>query len=310
MSRKLPRRSKQELDKRIAFDAALAIGILGFTVSLWKIPGFIQFITALGIGLVSAILAFLVVHYLAKKLDISFLNGSEDDYSIHQNPIANLASNVEYSESSKMSIHTKDNYDTNPDKRVERKNLKSVSPRQWSSYLVDNVEWRVFDRLCIAFWRLKGNKISGIAERTTDGIDFFISAATNKQFRIAVVQTRSSQANTPSIEDIDNLLKLKEKNNLSVAILMYAGKMSKVVHSYCLSNSIRLFDSENITKGLKGLDKKDHDQLFKALIRPDYMIPSCPSCLIKLVRRQSLKSGRIFWGCVSYPECNFTINSN
>lgn len=309
MSNNLYRNKEQGLYKRLAFDAALAIGILGFTISLWKIPGFIQFITALCIGVVAALVTFFIVLYAGKFLHTQVEEQSNQNDIRDQRAGLGLAANIEHAESSKMSIHTKANYETNPDGRAQRTNLTTTLPRHWSNYLVDNIEWRVFDRLCIAFWRLKGNKISGIAERTTDGIDFFISAPTNKQFRIAVVQTRSSQANSPSIEDINNLLRLKEKNNLSVAILMYADKLSNVVHSYCVSNDVRLFDSDNITKGIKGLAKRDQEQLFKALIRPDYMVPSCPSCLIKLVRRQSVKSGRIFWGCVSYPKCNFTISN-
>ena len=300
------RNNKVELNKRLAFDAALAIGILGFTLSLWKIPGFTQFVVSLGIGILAGLLAYLIINLLGFKLVGVFKNETNTD--AHSELSIDLDNAPTKANDMTLSIHSPSNYESSPDRRVKRPSLEAITPKHWSAYLVDSIEWRVFDRLCIAFWRLKGNKISGIAERTHDGIDFFISAPTNKQYRIAVIQTRSSQATTPTVDDMRNLIKLRDKNNLSVAILMFAGKLSKVVHSYCVTNDIRLLGSDRITKGLKALPSKDQDQLLYALIRPDYMIPSCPNCLIKLVRRQSVKSGRTFWGCVSYPKCNFTVN--
>lgn len=309
MSNKRIRNSEHELNKRLAFDAALAIGILGFTLSLWKIPGFTQFLIALSIGVVAGLLSFVIIYFAGKYLTSYFGSDLNDDSDTQTEASSEVDREVKLAKDITLSIHSPSNYDENPDKRDKRPNLETILPRQWSSYLVDTIEWRVFDRLCIAFWRLKGNKISGIAERTHDGVDFFISAPTNKQYRVAVIQTRSSQAASPTVEDMKNLLRLRDRNNLSVAMLMFAGKLSKVVHSFCVSNDIRLLGSDNITKGLRALSDKDQKQLLKALIKPDYAIPSCPSCLIKLTRRQSIKSGRIFWGCVSYPKCNFTINS-
>lgn len=309
MSSKRNRKHKHKVNNRLAFDAALAIGVLGFTLSLWKVPGFIQFITALFIGIVAGLAGFFITLYLGKYLNRQFRSFSNEDSVTQTDVTIDIDNDFKRDNDLTLSIHSPSNYDASPDKRDKRPSLEAILPRQWSGYLVDTIEWRVFDRLCIAFWRLKGNKISGIAERTHDGIDFFISAPTNKQFRIGVIQTRSSQAASPTVDDMKNLLRLRDNNNLSVAILMFAGKLSNVVYSYCVSNDIRLLGSDNIAKGLKALPNTDQQQLLRGLIRPDYMIPSCPTCLIKLVRRQSVKSGRIFWGCVSYPKCNFTIVS-
>ena len=182
-------------------------------------------------------------------------------------------------------------------------------PSNWSAYLIEAIEWRIFDRLCVAFWRSQGNQISGIAERSHDGIDFFISAPKRKQFRIGVVQTRSALSTVPNIEDMRDLLRLRDNNKLSIAILMYAGKLSNVTHSFCVSNEIRLIDANSIALGLKSLKEKEQKHLLKSLIRPDYMIPSCPRCRIKLVKRQATTSRRLFWGCLSYPKCRFTIDT-
>ena len=310
MSDKQDHKSNYDLNSRIALDAAIVMGILSFAMCLWKVPEFLEVAIAVCVGIAAALLTYAITIITVKAIR-SLLNTEFDQYNDNQLTTSyEIGSINETVADLSVSIHSPSNYEANSSLHVQKPKITNALPKQWSDYLIDSIEWRVFDRLCIAYWRLKGNKISGIAERTTDGIDFFISSPTNKQARIAVIQTRSAQASSPTVEDVKNLLKLKNKNNLSMAILMYAGKLSNVVHSYCIAHQIHLLGSHDLAKGIKALPKENQQQLSRALIRSDYMVPSCPNCLIKLVKRQSVKSGRVFWGCISYPNCDFRIHNH
>jgi len=288
------------LFKRKIIEISLAVGSLAFIAILIGVSDLFRLIVAIGVALISGVACFTLLTFAFKN--IRPIRKKRKDGSIE--------AHSEFSgETQSLSIHTFANYELTPDKRANQKDIGGpLTPREWSSYLIETIEWRIFDRLCVAYWRVKGNSISGIAERAQDGIDFFISAPKRKSLRIGVVQTRSVFSAAPNIEDIRALITLKEKNNLSVAILMYAGRLSQVTHSYCIRNNVRLINSINLAKGLQSLTKKEQDDLMKSLIRPDYKIPSCPACLIKLVKRQKRNTGKLFWGCVCYPVCRFTLD--
>ena len=180
-------------------------------------------------------------------------------------------------------------------------------PEEWSEQLIETLEWRVFDDLCIAFWEAQGNSVIDHSKGSSEAANFFISAKNRPGIKIGIVQSRSSQANKASVIEMKNLMRMKQQSDVPIALFMYAGRISNVVSSYCQSHGIRLFGSHNINKGIRALPQDKQDELLKELIRPDYMIPTCPNCRIKMVKRKRRDTGRIFWGCLSYPECRETI---
>ena len=307
-------KSNRRFAARLIFDVSLVLGVLTFSLVLWGVPSSIKMLQAIFIGLITFLISFAIciwsIKTYPKLVNNRFFNKwfpssrqSNNKKNLNQNSDLSQPNDLSYS------IHSLSNYEPNPDKRVKQPTLETTLPSTWSAYLIEAIEWRIFDRLCVAFWRSQGNQISGIAERSHDGIDFFVSAPKQKRFRIGVVQTRSALSTVPTIDDMRDLLLLRDNNKLSIAILMYAGKLSNVTHSFCVANDIRLIDANSIALGLKSLKEKEQKHLLKSLIRPDYMIPSCPRCRIKLVKRQTTETGRLFWGCVSYPECRFTIDT-
>lgn len=288
------------LFKRKKIEVSLVVASLTFIVVLFGVSDLIRLAVASALALISGAFCFTGMTYALKNIHPIRQKIRKDIIE----PVTELSSATH-----SLSIHTFANYELAPDKRAEQKKIAGpLTPKEWSSYLVEMLEWRIFDRLCVAYWRVKGNSISGIAERAQDGIDFFISAPKRKSLRIGVVQTRSALSAAPNIEDIRGLIQLKERNKLSVAILMYAGRLSQVTHSYCIRNNVRLINSKNIAKGLQLLPKKEQNDLMKSLVRPDYKVPTCPACLIKLVKRQKRKTGKLFWGCICYPVCRFTLD--
>ena len=40
----------------------------------------------------------------------------------------------------------------------------------------------------------------------------------------------------------------------------------------------------------------------------DYTTPTCPSCAVKMTKREPKAGGKTFWGCVNFPRCRSIIN--
>jgi len=57
---------------------------------------------------------------------------------------------------------------------------------------------------------------------------------------------------------------------------------------------------------LNNLPDDVRETLIAKVTEGDYATPTCPSCDVKLVRRNG-KNGE-FWGCRNYPRCRSTLN--
>lgn len=41
---------------------------------------------------------------------------------------------------------------------------------------------------------------------------------------------------------------------------------------------------------------------------PNDVVPTCPECTARMVRRRNRRDGNEFWGCLKYPDCRGTRN--
>ncbi|MBT8115289.1 MAG: topoisomerase DNA-binding C4 zinc finger domain-containing protein [Arenicella sp.] len=320
--------TKDGLLTRLIFDVSIGVGVAAFAASMWGVPSLVQLLVSASIGVGAALLCFALLLLASEVIELFVPERSKkrrkerarrlrQESSVRQqaqtsppSPPANAAKPMPPQETPPPKTHGP--YSVT---EVEPRTVSIAAeplptppfPEEWSEQLIETLEWRVFDDLCIAFWEAQGNTVIDHSKGSSEAASFFISAKNRSGIKIGIVQSRSSQANKASVIEMKNLLRLKQQSDLPIAIFMYAGRISNVVSSYCQSHGIRLFGSHSINKGIQALSAEKQAELLKELIRPDYMIPTCPNCRIKMVKRKRRDTGRIFWGCLSYPECRETI---
>jgi len=176
-------------------------------------------------------------------------------------------------------------------------------PENWNLDLINNLEWRVFDRLTIAYWRARGNSIIGVRKDKFRRNKFMVCSGENKSIRVALIQSHSPQQDGISIVEMQTLLKQKSASGALVAMVMYVGELPPEIRKFCDKYDIRLIDADGIYQGLMALPPSKQVELFKTLIHPDYMVPTCPNCRVKMVRRRHRQSGLVVWGCISSRSC-------
>lgn len=176
-------------------------------------------------------------------------------------------------------------------------------PKEWSVELIDSLEWRVFDRLTVAYWKAQGNSIVGVKMDEHRRNKFFVCAGEGKKIRLALVQSHGTHTDSLRKIEMQKLLRQKQASGVATAVLMHVGHISNVIISYCESNNIRLINSKNIYTGLMALRKDVQQSLLSSLIDSDYMVPTCPQCRMKMVQRKDFATGRSHWECNSKPSC-------
>jgi restriction system protein len=74
-------------------------------------------------------------------------------------------------------------------------------------------------------------------------------------------------------------------------------------------NGIHLIDGQGFLEQILKRSPEEQQRLLAVATEGDYLTPSCPSCGIKLLRRENKKDQSWFWGCANYPRCRYTLNA-
>lgn len=182
------------------------------------------------------------------------------------------------------------------------------APNTWSHELIDDVEWRVFEKICMGLWQAKGFEIEETANGGDGGVDFYLCAKDSK-VRIGAVQCKSWKTKQIDVKVIRELQGVVAAENLRLGLVMYSGKLSKGANDFINRPTVTIKQqgTKQIFEQIQRLDIERQQQLLDATIVGDYLTPSCPNCDVKLVIKKAKKSGKEFKACPNFPRCRYTM---
>lgn len=181
-------------------------------------------------------------------------------------------------------------------------------PQHWSTELISQLEWRVFEKLCTRLWELKGFDAKETQTGADGGVDFYLYANTTQQ-KIGAVQCKSWGKKQIGVNVIRELQGVIAAEQLKLGLLMYAGQLSKDAQAFLQqpSVSIKAQNQQDILSEIQKLPTETQVSLLQEITEGDYTTPSCPTCDQKLIRRTAKNTGNQFWGCVNFPRCRYSM---
>ncbi|RBP52908.1 restriction endonuclease [Arenicella xantha] len=182
-------------------------------------------------------------------------------------------------------------------------------PTEWSEALINQLEWRVFEKLCTRLWEEKGFSAKETNAGADGGVDFYLYANSTKQ-KIGAVQCKSWGKKQIGVSVLRELQGVVASEQLKLGLLMYSGELSKAAKEFlALSTvSIKSQGSAAILAEIEKLNEARQQALLREITVGDYTTPSCPNCDVKLVERTAQKTGKVFWGCSNFPRCRHVMN--
>lgn len=174
----------------------------------------------------------------------------------------------------------------------------------WSVEALRALEWKRFELLCAKYYEAVGFKSETIRCGADGGIDV-------KLFKhdpakpLAVVQCKAWNANLVGVKEVRELLGVMASEKVSRSVFITTGSYSKDATAFGAANPIQLLDGPGFVRKIQELLVESQTELLEFAFEGDYITPTCASCGIKMVKRDSKRG--MFWGCRNFPRCKSTF---
>lgn len=182
--------------------------------------------------------------------------------------------------------------------RIERPTVLTTETLKW-------IEWKRFETFCTAFLR----ELDFVAKETRlgadGGIDILVSRPGEDRV-CCIAQCKAWQNKPVGVKEIRELFGVMNADGISHGIFFASGSFTEAAKEFAAYKPIELFDGEKLVASIEKLSGDVRKPLVEDTFRGDYHTPTCPSCGVKMVKREGRKgasAGSAFWGCRNFPRC-------
>ena len=191
-------------------------------------------------------------------------------------------------------LHTKPTDYVTPPKQQTENN----KPTTWSVKLIQELEWKRFEELSVAYYREKGIKAETTPLGADGGIDIKLYQD-NSGKPTTIIQCKS-WASQVGVKQIREFLGVMTHEKIAKGFYMTSSGYTNDAVEIAKSNKITLINGEMLLMMIQRLSPTSQEKLLSLATNGDYKTPTCPKCGIKMSRRSSKKGD--FWGCTNYPR--------
>ena len=169
----------------------------------------------------------------------------------------------------------------------------------WTLALLRELEWKRFEEVCAAYFRLRG-MFAKTADRGPDaGVDIALSDAEGAPVH-TIIQCKAWNASQVGVKPIRELQGVRSIQRAHRALFMATGTFTSEAAAFAKTARIHLLDGARILRMFQELPLEKQRKLLEVATEGEYTRPTCPSCGIKMVVRNG--QGGSFWGCANYPR--------
>ena len=181
-----------------------------------------------------------------------------------------------------------------------RKAEPAPRPTQWSLEVLRLIEWKRFEELAAAFYRELGLRSESIRCGADGGIDAKLFQGDARE-AAAIVQCKAWNARPVGLKPVRELLGVMTHHKVPEGIFLTTGDYTNEAAAFARANPIDLINGVTFLGMIHKLPIEAQQKLLAVATEGDFTTPTCPSCGIKTVWRNSNPKG--FWGCSNYPKC-------
>jgi len=183
----------------------------------------------------------------------------------------------------------------------------SVSPIKkpivWSLELLQSIEWKRFEDLCAAYARAIGYRAETTALGPDGGVD--VNLYKDSDTAPSAIMQCKAWGRSVGVAQVRELLGSMVHTEVEKGIFLTTSYFTGDAIAFAEGKNIKLMSGSEFVWWLGNLPAEESRQLLNLATEGDYTTPTCPSCGLKMVSRES--DSYRFWGCQRYPRCNGKI---
>lgn len=180
-----------------------------------------------------------------------------------------------------------------------------AKPTVWSPSVLEDMEWKRFEDVCCAFYRMKGIKAEVTPLGPDGGIDICLHQDAGDPTAVTAIVQCKAWSQAVGVKPVRELRGVMAHRRIEKAFFMAPFGFTDDARTFANANRITLLDAKLIHAMIHRLPPNDQSALLEKATQGDWTTPTCPKCGDRMVGRKGARGP--FWGCLSYPRCRSTL---
>lgn len=175
---------------------------------------------------------------------------------------------------------------------------RTEKPSTWSLKLIQDLEWKRFEELSVAYYLEKGIRAETTSLGADGGIDIKLYQD-NSGKPTTIIQCKAWSTNV-GVKQIREFLGVMTHEKIAKGFYMTCGEYSNDAKETASANKITLINGDMLLMMIRRLNEDSQRKLLSLTTAGDYKTPTCSKCDIKMIKRSGKKGE--FWGCSNYAK--------
>lgn len=188
-----------------------------------------------------------------------------------------------------------------PTWRTSTEKPSTVQPEEWSLQLLRMLEWKRFEEVATAYYRMKGYDAEATCTGADGGVDIVIKTKQDST-PFCIVQCKAFHTRQVGVKPVRELLGVMSARDIKLGVFMTTSEFTGEARELASANNIKLINGREFLDEIQKLAPDDRKNLLLLATEGDFTTPTCVSCNVKMTWRDG-GAYKPFWGCVNYPRC-------
>lgn len=187
--------------------------------------------------------------------------------------------------------------------RPREQSAQRPAATTFSEETLRRMDWLAFEHLVVEMFRYLGFTPRKTGAGADGGVDIELHdpRLPPEASLKALIQCKARGTSSVGVDKARELYGVMAARKVSRGVLICNTWFSPDAVAFGKANpTLQMGDLPWFLKQLGKVSEIEREKWEKQFLGPDYDVPSCPACEIKLVRRTG-KQGE-FWGCLNYPR--------
>ena len=201
----------------------------------------------------------------------------------------------------KTSGNLRDALDTGTDEQAV-----SVKEVRWSSKVFAAIEWRRFEAVMETLFAQAGHDTRSQLHGADGGVDIWLYSK-NPEEPVSVVQCKHWRGYPVTVKELREFLGVMASHGIKRGTFATTSRFTADALEFAKANGIHVQDGNGLLRLIAQRTPEQQARLLAVAYEGEYWKPTCASCGVKMVQRESRQDGSKFWGCLNYPRCKRTL---